>query len=432
MRIAKALLLRQEALQPAVLAAVCLLILLLPLAPAGAQTETETMSDPRIQEAVVLMNAFAERTGLTSARPARRYLWTDAFAVCNYLGLARASGAPQYTQLALQLVDQVHHVLGRHRQDDRRRGWISGLSEEQGEQHPALGGLRIGKQLPERGPGEAHDERLEWDRDGQYFHYLTKWMHALDQVTRRTREPRFNIWGRELAGSAFAAFTYESAAYPGQRRMVWKMSIDLQRALVPSMGQHDPLDGYVSNLQLQSTAAALPQPAAGPDLEAETRQYAALVQRGELVTADPLGLGGLLVDAWRLLQLMQQGAELEVQLPERLLDAALSGLQHYVQQGDLEQPARYRLAFRELGLALGLHAVERMYRAVQHSSSDTRLRARLEALRQYLPLRDAIEAFWRDPGHQRAATWEEHQDINAVMLATSLVPDGFLELLPVD
>lgn len=57
---------------------------------------------------------------MTSPRPSQRYLWTDAFAVCNFLGLARATGEARYSDLALQLVDQVHHVLGRHRADDRR------------------------------------------------------------------------------------------------------------------------------------------------------------------------------------------------------------------------------------------------------------------------------------------------------------------------
>jgi hypothetical protein len=47
------------------------------------------------------MNKFAERTGPGSEQPARRYLWTDAFAVCNYLGLARATGNKSYTELAL-------------------------------------------------------------------------------------------------------------------------------------------------------------------------------------------------------------------------------------------------------------------------------------------------------------------------------------------
>jgi hypothetical protein len=56
------------------------------------------------------------------------------------------------------------------------------------------------------------------------------------------------------------------------------------------------------------------------------------------------------------------------------------------------------------------------------------LRARLDALRQYLPLAGEIESFWRNPEHRRATTWLEHRDINDVMLATGLAPEGFLVL----
>jgi hypothetical protein len=399
-----------------------------------AQPEAAGMPDPRIDEAITLMNSFALRTGLASSQPPRRYLWTDAFAVCNYLGLARSSGNQSFTERALQLISQVHHTLGRHRDDDPRSGWISGLGEPEAEQHPTRGGLRIGKGLPERGPREAFDEQLEWDRDGQYFHYLTRWMHALDQATRTTKQPRFNAWARELAETAFDAFTYSPAHAAQSRRMHWKMSIDLTRVLVPSMGQHDPLDGYISNLQLRVTADALPPPVAGPGLDDETGQYATMLRRSELATADPLGLGGLLVDAYRLQQLMQQGAQADTELLNQLLDAAQTGLPHYVRGGELQLPARYRLAFRELGLAIGLHAVERMHQAAEHTGNHSvatpLLRTQLQALMQYLPLRDEIEKFWRDPEQQRAATWIEHQDINEVMLATSLAPDGFLMLLP--
>ena len=79
-----------------------LLIAFFPLASAmaGAHTESETLTDPRIEEAIAFMNNFAERTGLTSEQPPRRYLWTDAFAVCNYIGLARITGEQQYMELA--------------------------------------------------------------------------------------------------------------------------------------------------------------------------------------------------------------------------------------------------------------------------------------------------------------------------------------------
>ncbi|MDD1680753.1 MAG: glycoside hydrolase family 127 protein, partial [Methanoregula sp.] len=57
-----------------------------------------------------IMQEFARLTGLDPASPApRRYLWTDAFAVCNYLELYCRTGDALYRDLAVRLVDQVHH-----------------------------------------------------------------------------------------------------------------------------------------------------------------------------------------------------------------------------------------------------------------------------------------------------------------------------------
>ena len=386
------------------------------------------MSKPNIAEAIALMESFAERTGLAGGQPPRRYLWTDAFAVCNFLGLARTTGEQRYTDLALQLVDQVHHTLGRHRDDGPRSGWLSGLDEQEGEHHPTTGGLRIGKALPERGPDQAFDEGLEWERDGQYFHYLTKWMHALDQVARATGQPRYNRWARELAKAAHQAFTYLPSP-TGPLRMHWKMSIDLSRPLVASMGQHDPLDGYITCLQLQATAASLPEADTGPNLTNNIDQLATMLENANWETADPLGIGGLLTDAHRAAGLLRQNALSDEPLLDRLLEAALTGLQHYTAGAELRLPAKYRLAFRELGLSIGLHAVESMW---QSGSTETLspaapgAHARLQVLMEYLPLLDQIETFWRNPEHRNTAPWIEHCDINEVMLATSLAPEGFL------
>ena len=164
------------------------------------------------EKAIQLTLEFAERTGVTSERRSQRYLWTDAFAVFNLLGLSRHTGDPRWVELGLRLIDRVHHTLGRHRSDDSRAGWLSGLEGAAAEAHPTRGGLRIGKRLPERRADEPFDERLEWDRDGQYFHYLTQWMHALDHASRVTRQPRLNLWARELAAVAFAAFGVSAPA----------------------------------------------------------------------------------------------------------------------------------------------------------------------------------------------------------------------------
>ena len=389
------------------------------------------MSGTELNEAIALMKGFSQRTGLTSDSPSQRYLWTDAFAVCNFLGLARAMGEDRWLALARRLVDRVHHTLGRHRPDDPRRGWISGLREAEGEAHPTRGGLRIGKELPERRPDEHYDEHLEWERDGQYFHYLTKWMHALDLLSRATGQPKYNTWARALAATAHDAFSYRPAG-DGGPRLYWKMSIDLSRPLVTSMGQHDALDGLVTVLQLQATAAALPQPGAGPDLERAARRFAQMLRGSELATPDPLGIGGLLMDAGRVAQLLRQEAVPDPALLDRLLEAGHAGLQHYARSPDLEAPPEYRLGFRELGLAIGLHAARRIRQAVDDRLLvlDRDARARLRSVLRFAPLGEAIESFWRRPDSQRSHTWLEHRDINEVMLATALLPGGCLDLLP--
>jgi hypothetical protein len=372
--------------------------------------------DARARQALELMTRFAERTGLTGRSAPQRYLWTDAFAVCNFLGLGRATGDGRLGELALRLVDQVHHVLGRHRADDTRRGWISGLAADEGEAHPTCGGLRIGKPLPERQPGDPVDERLEWERDGQYFHYLTKWMHALDQVWRSTGQPLFHHWARELAGAAHRAFTH-LPRHGGRQQMYWKLSIDLTRPLVASMGQHDPLDGLVTCAQLEATGGR------EPPLGEAMADFAAMIEPRRLATADPLGIGGLLVDAYRLAQLRarQSGNDALVEL---LLDAGLLGLEHYATQSDLGMPAARRLAFRELGLAIGLAVLER---DDWPAPTDT-ARARLARLSRHAPLRAEIEAFWLRAEHRAVDSWREHANINDVMLATSLSPEGFVVL----
>ncbi len=367
-----------------------------------------------VSGAAALMRSFAERTGVDRVVPGPRYLWTDAFAVCNFLGLAAATGESEFTRRALRLIDAVHHTLGQHRPDDERIGWLSGLSGDQAEAHPTRGGLRIGKPLPERGPNEALDERVEWNRDGQYFHYLTRWMHALDQTARATQQPHLNVWARELAEVAWRAFSS-----PVRGRMVWKMSIDLSRPQVLSMGQHDPLDGLVTCLQLRASAARLAGAQPTPDLRPAIAGLSALAHDNAWATSDLLGLGGLLMDAYRVDQLMYASALTETSLLSAMLTAALRGLRGLSDASELERPASQRLAFRELGLAIGLQVIARLRVAPGH------LR---KSVARWAPLGARIEAFWRESVHQTQPSWTEHQDINEVMLATCLCPDGWLEL----
>ncbi|UGB44629.1 hypothetical protein LQ772_11580 [Frateuria edaphi] len=371
------------------------------------------MSTSDATVAAALMDAFARRTGLDGDTLPVRYLWTDAFATCNFLGLAQAGGGARYDALAQRTITQVHEVLAHFRADDFRSGWLRGPHGCADDDHPTRPGLRIGKPLPERAAGEPFDERLEWERDGQYFHYLTRWMHALDRCVRLRHAAHSNRWARELADTAHRAFAASGGG------MYWKMSTDLARPLVASMGQHDPLDGLLTARALQATAQVLGD-ASGPSLDAAIAGYTGMLHGSQLATADPLGLGGLLVDALRLDRLSQAGNTGDRALLDHLLAAALASLPHG--QRSLHGAANTRLGFRELGLAIGLAALERLIAAPMSRTNQ----ARLDAFRSYLPLRRAIIDYWLAPDHRAAASWTAHRDINEVMLATSLMPDGWL------
>jgi hypothetical protein len=381
----------------------------------------------RTEAARDLMLQFAASTGLSPpAMQPRRYLWTDAFAVCNFLALWTDCGDVRFHDLAILLVEQVHGTLGRHRADDQRRGWISGCHEADGSNHPTAGGLRIGKKLPERTASEPYDPDLEWERDGQYLHYLTKWMHALCRVSAATGETRPAVWASELAEAAWRGFAVDDG-----KRLVWKTSIDLSIPLVSSMGHHDPLDGYIS---VREVMRHLQQAGAGSEeLEKELRGFRTLCRGKDWKTTDPLGLGGLLFDAARVAQLAgPEPASQDIELLRDLLQDARGGIAAWLSSQPLQYHVARRLAFRELGLSIGLHAVPVIRNCVAGWGLPDRMLAEidgaLQALERAQPLARMIEDCWLMPDNQAAASWQDHGDINAVMLATSLVPDGFLKI----
>jgi len=285
--------------------------------------------------------------------------------------------------------------------------------------------------LNERKLNEPTDERLEWDQDGQYYHYLTKWMHALNCASHVTGDPTYTSWAIELARAAHAGFTYVSP-YGGRKRMYWKMSIDLTYPLVSSMGQHDPLDGFVTYNELQATASRFLGKPFPFDLKIELSSMAEICQGIRLATDDPLGIGGLLFDASRIAQLMINAGLKSSTLLENVLNSSLQGLEAFAKGGSLVYPAEYRLAFRELGLSIGLSAVQNLLKGIEENPNIFNRRNFLlplvDDLMGYLQLGEAIEQFWKDRKNRESNTWIEHREINMVMLATSLAPDRFLTI----
>lgn len=356
----------------------------------------------------------------------RRYLWTDAYAVHACLALHRRLPDDEWLAAALRLVDQVHRVLGRHRSDDARSGWISGLDEAEGARHPAVGGLRIGKPLPERTPRDPLDPGLEWDRDGQYFHYLTRWIGALDAVAIAVPDGPYARWATELVHTAVTRFLARDA-HGRSRGLYWKMSIALDRPLVPSTGQHDPLDGLATLAGLAGVGrGAIEHPLAG-----EISVLVELCRVGSWASDDALGIGGLVSATCRLARIRAADGPAAHLVPGSILERANRDAERSLRRLDVatfeNAPAERRLAFRELGLAIGLGEVERLaalpdgHRHVE--SEEGPIQRVRQALERWTPLRRTILDFWLEPRRRTVRSWTDHGDINGVMLAAALLPD---------
>lgn len=360
-----------------------------------------------------IVGAFLARTGVGGPSAAqRRYLWTDAHAVIALLGLDAAAPDAGHLARAVALAHDVHAVLGRFAPGDARRGWISGLPEEEGARRPTVAGLRIGKPMPERPTGatvsEAIDDPSEWERDGQYFHYLVKWMHALDRLARATGDRAWCVHGAALARAACAGFVVTDGGSP---RLAWKMSVDLSRAVVDSSGLHDAVGGLVACLALRESWRSLA--AGGAERDALAREIGLLAgictREPGWRTADPLGTGELSIDRAVVEGLAGRGDSVALEIMPRMASDLAASLRAVPLERILAWPPSRRLAFRELGFALGVGALADAGLAREVPPRAARAAAR-------------IIGEWCVPSARTGPAWRAHEDIGDATLAACLAP----------
>lgn len=147
----------------------------------------------------------------------RRYLWTDAWGVLNFVTLALRLHENNYLHAGARLIDAVHATLGQPRSPDLPMLRAEDAAKSLGGQVPPTThdyvGLRIGKERAQRGFSDAG-----MSYDGMYAHYIDKWIFAL---------LRFGQASGHL-GDAAAAETYLTYAE------------QLILAIHPFFVQHDP------------------------------------------------------------------------------------------------------------------------------------------------------------------------------------------------
>lgn len=314
-----------------------------------------------------------------------RYLWTDAFGVVNLITLARETSSPAYLTLAKQLAHTVHETLGRTRDGTARLPRAT-------DAEPLLGGLRIGK-MAEHGA----------DCDGQYHHYLTLWMFALNRLALATGEAAYNRLAVQLAKAIHPHFVVRGGDGGEVLRMVWKISTDMDTVLVPSEGHLDAATGFVVYRLLQRTAEHLPGDGGGDGappavLESEISDYRRLMSKSGKLHAswDPLDLG---MGLWMCHFFRDE--EWAAKLGGQGLERARTMLSDE-KKGLMARDSSTRLAFREFGACLGLQC----YGTEEETKEGV----------------EAVVNFWNR--YLEESTDEDLRPISLVMYAAALIPGG--------
>ncbi|KAL4937221.1 hypothetical protein BDV06DRAFT_216045 [Aspergillus oleicola] len=325
-----------------------------------------------------------------------RYLWTDAFGVLCLITLHtetnRSNTPPNpkdlYLILAARLIETVHNTLGYTRSGTRR---LRGATDT----NPVGGGLRIGK-LDESGP----------DGDGQYHHYLTLWMFALNRMSLASNDATYNNVAISLAKAIHAPFFMNRSS--SRPRMVWKVGMELDSVLVGSEGNLDPIDGFVV-LRLLQAAAVKSGKGEGGVLNDEIEDYARVMKRkGEhFVSSDPLDLG---MTMWTVQWCVEE--DWAARLAERCFEQIYS---LFEEKRYLSRNKTRRLPFREFGTALGIRCM-----AEQDNEKERSVDLRVYA--------DQIVDNWM-PEMEASLGGDETEDdlrpINRVMFAAALIPGAF-------
>ncbi|KAG9252554.1 uncharacterized protein F5Z01DRAFT_710588 [Emericellopsis atlantica] len=255
-----------------------------------------------------------------------RYLWTDAFGVLNFITLAEELDSSKYLAFAMALVTSVHDTLGRTRDQSRRLDHAT-------DKEPLKGGLRIGK---------AHETGD--DGDGQYHHYLTMWMFALNRLSVATGDPRYNDLALQLAQAIHPRFFVHGVE---ATRMVYKISVDMETVLNPREGSLDAILGLGVFRLLQATAVT--QGRQSGLLKQEIAEYEEILRRDGRVRPSSdlldLGMGLWATSLFPGEEWAQAYREASLALAEKHLDP---------QSPLLQRDPSHRLAFREFGACLGI------------------------------------------------------------------------------
>ena len=215
----------------------------------------------------------------------------------------------------------------------------------------------------------------------EYFHYLTKWAFALSRMGQIKNDQRYIRWAIDLIKAVHSKFVYRDQQ--NRLHMYWKMSIDLTYPAVPSEGNLDPYDGYITYRLVDELADQR-------ELDSEIGDMKTMVDAkyARYHSSDPLDLGeALWITHWYP----------DETWAKVVTTKSLQALEELWQNGYFKESLNRRLAFREFGTTIGVQVN-------QQAKSEWKERV------------ESIHNLWLPHIYKR------DKDISPVMFCTSLCP----------
>lgn len=318
----------------------------------------------------------------------RRYLWTDAFGLLNFVTLAQRYPANRRGILlnaAKRLIDSVHATLGQPRNS------AFPMAVQADGPYP-FKGLRIGKEKAR----SNSDAGMEYD--GMYWHYLDKWFFALLRYYQVSGDHDALRDVIQLIKAVHPAFLQKSITEE-VLGLHWKMNVDLTS--ISGLGNAYPNDDALSGYIVYSLIEHASLGKGFPGLEQEclelgdaARQY---ILSGVRIFPDPLGFG---LWGWKSQWLGPEWSQPILQRLRRMAPIALD-----VESG-------MRLPFRLYGALLGAQLVP-----------DKSL-GLAEMVERILNTTNIVE----HELNTHVGGDEGHSCINKVMLASALDPLAFTRI----
>ncbi|KAI1082643.1 hypothetical protein F5B20DRAFT_532073 [Whalleya microplaca] len=234
-------------------------------------------------------------------------------------------------------------------------------------------------------------------------------MFALNRLALATADRRWNDLAVELAKAVHPRFMTRCE---GRESMVWKVSVDMRRVLVPSKGHLDDVDGFVVFRLLRETGRRFDGEMSAEggkervDLSSEINDYRrVMAHTPKSLSGDPLDLG---MSLW--VAHLDRSAEWSRALAAVGLRVARDRVVP-ASRAPLGSRDRYaRLAFREFGACLGIKCY------FGDGEGDEESRDLLEGV-------DAILGVWE---HKLEEGYDvDLRPINLVMYAAALIPGAF-------